>query len=99
MSLRFIGPFEILERVEYVVYKIALPPSLAIMHNVFHVSMLQKYTSDLTHVIEYETLLLEELAYEEKSVRILACDTRRLCNKVIFLVNVSWGNHHDGDAT
>ena len=40
LSPRFIGPFEILERVGVVAYKIALPPNLAIVHNVFHISML-----------------------------------------------------------
>ena len=53
LSPRFIGPFEILERVGAVAYKIALPPNLATVHNVFHVSMLQKYTPDPTHVIEH----------------------------------------------
>ena len=37
---RFIGPYEILERIEPVAYHLALPPELAKLHNVFHVSML-----------------------------------------------------------
>ena len=40
LSPRFIGPFEILERVGTVVYRLALPPSLLVFHGVFHVSML-----------------------------------------------------------
>ena len=48
LSLRYIGPFEILERVGTVAYRLALPPSLSSVHAVFHVSMLQKYTSDPT---------------------------------------------------
>lgn len=39
LSLRFIGPFEILERVGPVAYRLALPPSLTRVHNVFDVSM------------------------------------------------------------
>ena len=42
LSPRFIGPFEILERVEAVAYRLALPPSLSSVHEVFHVSMLRK---------------------------------------------------------
>ena len=53
LSPRFIGPFEILERVGAVAYIISLPPNLAAVHNVFHVSMLRKYTTDPTHVIEH----------------------------------------------
>ena len=48
LSLRYIGPFEILERVDTVAYRLALPPSLSSVHAVFHVSMLQKFTPDPT---------------------------------------------------
>ena len=40
LSPRFIGPFEVLERVGAVAYRLALPPSLSGVHEVFHVSML-----------------------------------------------------------
>ena len=46
LSPRFIGPFEILERVGPVAYRLALPPSMSGVHEVFHVSMLRKYTPD-----------------------------------------------------
>ena len=48
LSLRYIGPSEILERVSTVAYRLALPPSLSSVHAVFHVSMLQKYTQNPT---------------------------------------------------
>ena len=48
LSLRYIGPFKILERVGTVAYRLALPLSLLSVHAVFHVSMLQKYTPDPT---------------------------------------------------
>ena len=53
LSPRFIRPFEILERVGTVVYRLALSPSLSSVHEVFHVSMLQKNTPDLTHVVDW----------------------------------------------
>ncbi|XP_023520917.1 uncharacterized protein LOC111784441 [Cucurbita pepo subsp. pepo] len=100
LSPRFIGPFEILERVGAMAYRIALPPNLAAVHNVFHVSMLRKYTPNPTHVIEHEMLpLREDLSYEEKPSRILTRDTRRLRNKDIPLVKVSWGNRREEEAT
>ena len=46
LSPRFIGPFEILERIGSVAYRLALPPSMSGVHEVFHVSMLRKYTLD-----------------------------------------------------
>ena len=52
LSPRFIGPFEILERVGIVAYRLALPPSMSGVHEVFHVSMLQRYTPDLAHIVD-----------------------------------------------
>ena len=55
---RFIGPFEILERVGTFAYRLALPPSMLGVHEVFHVSMLRKYTPDLAHVVDWDRLRL-----------------------------------------
>ena len=52
LSSRYIGPFEVLERVGMVAYQLALPPHLLSVHAVFHVSMLRKYTPDPTHVVD-----------------------------------------------
>ena len=52
LSPRFIGPFEVLKRVGVVAYWLAFLPSLSSVHKVFHVSMLRKYTLDLTHVVD-----------------------------------------------
>ena len=52
LSSRFIGPFEILERVGVVAYRLALPPSMSGVHEVFHVSILRKYTSNPSHVVD-----------------------------------------------
>ena len=52
LSLRFIRPFEILERVGTVVYRLVLSPSMSGVHEVFHVSMLRKYTPDPAHVVD-----------------------------------------------
>nr|GFC76539.1 retrotransposon-related protein [Tanacetum cinerariifolium] len=52
-SPRFIGPFEILDRVGEVSYRLALPPQLLHVHNVFHVSLLRGYKYHPLHVISY----------------------------------------------
>ena len=67
LSPHFIKPFKILERIGSVSYKLALPPSLSSIHDVFHVSMLIKYITDHTHVIDYRPLeIKEDLGYYEK---------------------------------
>ena len=50
---RFIGSFEILERIGTVAYRLALPPNMSGVHEVFHVSMLWKYTLDPAHVVDW----------------------------------------------
>ncbi|KAA0040677.1 pol protein [Cucumis melo var. makuwa] len=73
LSLRFVGTFEILERIGSVAYRLALPPSLSAVHDVFHVSMLRKYVSDPSHVVDYEPLEIDEnLSYTEQLVEVLA---------------------------
>ncbi|XP_070034616.1 uncharacterized protein [Nicotiana tomentosiformis] len=60
------GPFEVLERVGEVAYKLALPPSLSGVHLVFHVFMLRKYHEDQTHMLYFSSIQLDEnFAYEE----------------------------------
>ena len=77
LSLRFIGPFEILERVGVVAYWLALPPSMSGVHEVFHVSMLRKYTPDLAHVMDWGQIEVDtDWTFEEGPVCIL--DSR--CN-------------------
>ena len=53
LSPRFIRPFEILEMVGTIAYQLALPPSMSSVHEVFHVSMLRKYTPDPAHVVDW----------------------------------------------
>ena len=51
LALRYIGPFQILNRVGKVSYRLALPPQMSQVHPVFHVSLLRQYVSDSTHVL------------------------------------------------
>ncbi|KAL0537554.1 hypothetical protein IC582_026533 [Cucumis melo] len=89
LSPRFVGPFEILERIGPVAYRLALPPSFSSVHDVFHVSMLRKYVADPTHVVDFEPLQINEnLSYEEQPIEILAREVKRLRNRGIALVKV-----------
>ena len=51
LNPRFIGSYEVLERLGPVAYLLALPPELAKLHNVFHMSMLRRYRSDKSHIL------------------------------------------------
>ncbi|KAL0395414.1 UNVERIFIED_CONTAM: Transposon Tf2-11 polyprotein [Sesamum latifolium] len=50
LSPRYIGPYEILERVGPLAYRLALPVELSQIHDVFHISMLRRYRSDPSHI-------------------------------------------------
>ena len=69
---RYIVPLEILERVGTVAYRLALPPSLSSVHEVFHVSMLRKYTPDPAHVVDWVEITVDtDGTFEEGPVRIM----------------------------
>ena len=100
LSSRFIGPYEILEKVGNVAYKLALPPELLSVHNVFHVSMLRRYVSYPSHVITQEPLVLDpDLSYEERPIQILDKREIELRNKKVSLVKVLWRNQSVEEAT
>ena len=72
LSPRFIGPLEILERIGFVAYRVALPPSMTGVHEVFQVSMLRKYTPDLAHVVDRGQIEVDtDRTFEEGPVCIL----------------------------
>ncbi|OMO80899.1 reverse transcriptase [Corchorus capsularis] len=100
LSPRFIGPFEILEKVGEVAYRLALPPSLSGVHNVFHVSMLRKFTPDPNHVIELAPLPLRaDLTYDEQPIKIVDRKEQVLRRRTIPYVKVQWHNHSEREAT
>ena len=86
---RYIRPFEVLERVGTVAYLLALPPSLSCVHEVFHVSMLQKYTPDPAHVVDWGEIIVDnDGTFEEGPVRILDSGDQVLRRKTMRLVKV-----------
>ena len=89
LSPRFIGPFKILERVGTVAYQLALPPSISGVHEVFHVSMLQKYTPDPDHVVDWGQIEVGiGGTFEEGPVCILDSRDQVLRCKTVRLVRV-----------
>ena len=87
LSPRFVGPYEVIKKLRPVAYKLALPPDLKKIHNVFHVSMLRRYRSDPSHVVLSEKIdLRPDILYEEEPMEILAHEVKELQNKKIPLV-------------
>ena len=91
LSSRFNGPFEILERIGTVAYRLALPPSMSSVHEVFHVSMLWKYTPDPAHVVDWGQIEVDTYwTFEEGLISILDSRDQVLRRKTVRLVRVLW---------
>ena len=89
LSPRYIGPFEILERMGAVTYRLEIPPSLSGVHEVFHVSMLRKYTPDPAHVVDWGEIVVDtDGTFEEGPVRIMDNQDHVLRRKTVWLVKV-----------
>ena len=97
---RYVGPFEVTQKVGQVAYRLQLPASLGGMHDVFHVSRLRKYYPDPQHILETEEIgLQEDMTYEEKPVKILDRKVKMLKTKSIPMVKVLWKYHDIREAT
>ncbi|XP_073019301.1 uncharacterized protein [Primulina eburnea] len=104
LNPRYVGPFEILEKVGTLAYRLALPPDMSRIHNVFHVSQLRRYISDPSHILETGPLLVEsnlneELKYEEIPIRIVDFKDQILRRRTIPCVKVQWSNHTERETT
>ena len=96
---RFIGPFEILERVGTVAYRLVLPPSMSGVHEVFHLSMLRKYTPGPAHVVDWGEIDVDkDGTFEEGPMRIMDRD-QVLRRKTLRLVKVLWQHRGVEEAT
>ncbi|XP_057506530.1 uncharacterized protein LOC130789727 [Actinidia eriantha] len=72
LNPRYVGPYEIVERIGTTAYRLMLLPELSRLHNVFHVSMLWKYVSDPSHALRSQPIeLKEDWPYIEEPVQIL----------------------------
>ena len=99
LSPKFLGPYQILRRIWPVAYEIALPPQLANLHPVFHVSQLRKYVFDSSHVLEAEDVQVrEDLRVVVQPVAIEDHQVKERKGRATRLVKVIW-DRRTGDST
>ena len=89
LASKYNGPFEILERIGQVAYRLALPPDMLQVHPAFHVSMLRRYISDPSHVLQpHGVEVSEDLTCEGEPTAIVDYQVRQLRSKTIPMVKV-----------
>ncbi|WMV45280.1 hypothetical protein MTR67_038665 [Solanum verrucosum] len=100
LSPRYIGPYRISKRIGNVAYKVELPQVLAVVHSVFHISMLRKYMGDPSLIIPTAYIVMKDnLSYVEIHVQILDRQVSKLRTKEIPSIKVLWRNQFVEEAT
>ncbi|XP_073017756.1 uncharacterized protein [Primulina eburnea] len=100
LAPRYFGPYEILQQIGTLDYRLALPPSLSCIHDVFYVSMLRKYGPDPSHVLDISEVQLDpDVSYVERAVCILDRSEWKLRSKLIPMVKVQWEHRGVEKAT
>ena len=100
LASRYIRPSEILDRLDKVSYRLALPPHLSQVHPVFHISLLRKYVPNEMHVLPVQEILVrDDLSYEEQPVAIVDRQIRKLRRKEIVMLKIQWQRHSLEECT
>ncbi|GJW20052.1 putative reverse transcriptase domain-containing protein [Tanacetum coccineum] len=100
LAPRYVGPFEILERIGLVAYRLRLPEELNSVHDTFHVSNLKKCLADASlHVSLDEIKVDKTLRFVEEPVEIIDREIKSLKRSNISLVKVCWNPKRGPDYT
>lgn len=100
LNPRYIGPFNILERIGPVAYKLEFPEELSRVHDTFHVSNLKKCLSDESLVIPLKEIRLhDKLVFTEEPVEIMDREIKQLKQNRIPIVKVRWNSKRGPEYT
>ncbi|GJT09978.1 putative reverse transcriptase domain-containing protein [Tanacetum coccineum] len=100
LAPRYVRPFEILERIVLVAYRLSLPEELNNVHDTFHVSNLKKCLADANlHVPLDEIKVDKTLCFVEEPVEIMDREIKKLKRRKIALVKVRWNSKRGPEFT
>jgi hypothetical protein len=100
LAPRYIGPFEILEICAPVAYHLQLPPQLAAIYDIFHISQLRKCVKVPTEIIIPQTIKIEpDLTYTEHPIRVLDTKQRSTRREIIKMFKIQWNHHTEEESS
>ncbi|GJS77587.1 putative reverse transcriptase domain-containing protein [Tanacetum coccineum] len=100
LAPRYVGPFEILERIGLVAYRLRLPKELSGVHDTFHVSNLKKCLADASLHVPLDDIKIDKtLRFVEEPVEIMDREVKSLKRSKIALVKVRWNSKRGPEFT
>ncbi|GJS97622.1 putative reverse transcriptase domain-containing protein [Tanacetum coccineum] len=100
LAPRYVGPFEIVERVGPVAYRLKLPQELSCVHDTFHVSNLKKCLAEPDVQVPLDEIEIDEnLRFVEEPIEIVDRDVKKLKRRRIPLVKVRWNSRQGAEYT
>ncbi|GJV31284.1 retrovirus-related pol polyprotein from transposon TNT 1-94 [Tanacetum coccineum] len=100
MAPWYVGPFEIVERVGPVAYRLKLPQELSCVHDTFHVSNLKKCLAEPDVQVPLDEIEIDEnLRFIEEPIEIVERDVKKLKRRRIPLVKVRWNSRQGAEYT
>nr|GEV31846.1 hypothetical protein [Tanacetum cinerariifolium] len=100
LAPRFVKPFEIIEKVGPVAYRLDLPKELNDVHDTFHVSNLKKCLADPTLQVPLDEIrVYAKLNFVEEPVEILERKFKKLKRSRIAIVKVRWNSKRGPEFT
>nr|GEX04929.1 putative reverse transcriptase domain-containing protein [Tanacetum cinerariifolium] len=92
-TLRYVGPFEVVERVGLFAYRLRLSQELVGIHDTFHVSNLKNYLADVNlHVPLEEIKINDKLRFVKEPIEIIDREVKKLKRSWILIVKVRWNS-------
>jgi hypothetical protein len=100
LAPRYIGPFKIIEVCGPVAYHLQLPPQLAAIHDIFHVSQRRKCVKIPTEIIDSQSSEIQpDLSYTEHPIKVLDTKERSTRRETIRMFKIQWDHHTEEEAT
>ncbi|GJV93460.1 putative reverse transcriptase domain-containing protein [Tanacetum coccineum] len=100
LAPRYVGPFEIIECVGKVAYRLKLPQELSCVHNMFHVSNLKKCLAEPDVQVPLDEIEIDEnLHFVEEPIEIVERNVKKLKRRTIPLVKVRWNSRQGAEYT